>query len=147
MPSRYERGRITPTRGSRSWAEVFPNPVVASAVIDRLAHHAHMVPRSGQRETPIRFGRGRGWHRSSSFAFKARAAALQVHARARYIERLLRRSLPGATLTNSGNSRDKIARRRIAQLHKGSNFSDAPPQRGNIVAFLPPSERFGRVNA
>jgi hypothetical protein len=31
-----------------SWAEVFPDPVIASAVLDRLVHHAHLVPIVGE---------------------------------------------------------------------------------------------------
>lgn len=46
IASRYEqRSQIVMSNKSfESWAEVFPDPVIASAVLDRLVHHAHLVP-------------------------------------------------------------------------------------------------------
>lgn len=46
IASRYERGSVivTSNKGFESWAEVFPDAVIASAVLDRLVHHAHLVP-------------------------------------------------------------------------------------------------------
>jgi DNA replication protein DnaC len=50
IASRYERGSIvvTSNKSFESWAEVFPDPVIASAVLDRLVHHAHLVPIIGE---------------------------------------------------------------------------------------------------
>lgn len=46
IASRYERKSliVTSNKSFESWAEVFPDPVIASAVLDRLVHHAHLVP-------------------------------------------------------------------------------------------------------
>lgn len=46
IASRYEKKSIvvTSNKSFESWAEVFPDPVIASAVLDRLVHHAHLVP-------------------------------------------------------------------------------------------------------
>jgi len=46
VASRYERGSVvvTSNKSFESWAEVFPDAVIASAVLDRLVHHAHLVP-------------------------------------------------------------------------------------------------------
>ena len=46
IASRYERKSIivTSNKSFESWAEVFPDPVLASAVLDRLVHHAHLIP-------------------------------------------------------------------------------------------------------
>lgn len=46
IASRYERGSIvvTSNKSFESWAEVFPDATIASAVLDRLVHHAHLVP-------------------------------------------------------------------------------------------------------
>jgi DNA replication protein DnaC len=43
--SRYERGAmiLTSNRGFAEWGEVFGSPVVASALLDRLLHHAIVV--------------------------------------------------------------------------------------------------------
>jgi DNA replication protein DnaC len=50
IASRYERGSIvvTSNKSFESWAEVFPDAVIASAVLDRLVHHAHLVPIVGE---------------------------------------------------------------------------------------------------
>lgn len=46
VASRYERSStiITSNKSFESWAEDFPDAVIASAVLDRLVHHAHLVP-------------------------------------------------------------------------------------------------------
>lgn len=46
VASRYERAStiVTSNKSFESWAEVFPDGVIASAVLDRLVHHAHLVP-------------------------------------------------------------------------------------------------------
>ena len=46
IASRYERSSIiiTSNKSFESWAAVFPDAVIASAVLDRLVHHAHLVP-------------------------------------------------------------------------------------------------------
>lgn len=45
VASRYERAStiITSNKSFESWAEVFPDATIASAVLDRLVHHAHLV--------------------------------------------------------------------------------------------------------
>ncbi|MHC4164742.1 MAG: IS21-like element helper ATPase IstB [Planctomycetota bacterium] len=50
IASRYERGSIivTSNKSFESWAEVFPDAVIASAVLDRLVHHAHLIPIVGE---------------------------------------------------------------------------------------------------
>ena len=50
IATRYERGSIiiTSNKSFESWAEVFPDAVIASAVLDRLVHHAHLVPIVGE---------------------------------------------------------------------------------------------------
>jgi DNA replication protein DnaC len=46
IASRYEQASIiiTSNKSFESWSEVFPDAVIASAVLDRLVHHAHLVP-------------------------------------------------------------------------------------------------------
>lgn len=48
--SRYERSSIliTSNKSFEAWAEVFPDAVIASAVLDRLVHHAHLVSIVGE---------------------------------------------------------------------------------------------------
>lgn len=50
VASRYERGSVivTSNRSFESWGEVFPDAVIASAVLDRLVHHAHLIPIVGE---------------------------------------------------------------------------------------------------
>ena len=50
VASRYEQAStiVTSNKSFESWAEVFPDPVIASAVLDRLVHHAHLVPILGE---------------------------------------------------------------------------------------------------
>jgi len=47
---RYEQSStiVTSNKSFESWGEVFPDPVIASAVLDRLVHHAHLVPIVGE---------------------------------------------------------------------------------------------------
>jgi DNA replication protein DnaC len=42
---RYERGAIilTANQSFGQWAEVFGDPIVASAILDRLLHHSHVI--------------------------------------------------------------------------------------------------------
>ena len=46
VASRYERAStiVTSNRSFESWAEVFPDAVIASAILDRLVHHAQLIP-------------------------------------------------------------------------------------------------------
>ena len=50
VASRYERASVivTSNKSFESWGESFPDPVIASAVLDRLVHHAHLVPIVGE---------------------------------------------------------------------------------------------------
>jgi DNA replication protein DnaC len=50
ISERYERGAIiiTSNRAFEEWAELFANDLVASAALDRLTHHAHMLVIHGQ---------------------------------------------------------------------------------------------------
>lgn len=47
---RYERGSIllTSNRAPSEWGEVFGDPVVATAILDRLLHHSHIVTIRGE---------------------------------------------------------------------------------------------------
>jgi len=47
--ARYERGAmiLTSNRGFSEWGEVFGDPVVATALLDRLLHHAVVVQIEG----------------------------------------------------------------------------------------------------
>ena len=47
--ARYEKGAmiLTSNRGFAEWAEVFGDPVVATALLDRLPHHAVVVQMEG----------------------------------------------------------------------------------------------------
>ena len=49
MNARYERGAmiLTSNRGFAEWGEVFGDPVVATALLDRLLHHAAVVQIEG----------------------------------------------------------------------------------------------------
>ncbi len=49
MNARYERGAmiLTSNRGFAEWGEVFGGPVVATALLDRLLHHAVVVQIEG----------------------------------------------------------------------------------------------------
>ena len=45
ISGRYERGSVivSTNRAFREWAEVFHNDLLASAALDRLTHHAHII--------------------------------------------------------------------------------------------------------
>jgi DNA replication protein DnaC len=47
---RYERGSllVTSNRSVGEWGEVFGDPVVATAILDRLLHHSHVVTIRGE---------------------------------------------------------------------------------------------------
>lgn len=47
---RYEERSIlvTSNRAPEEWSEVFGNPLIASAALDRLTHHAHIITLSGE---------------------------------------------------------------------------------------------------
>jgi DNA replication protein DnaC len=49
ISERYERGSIivTSNKPFELWAEMFVDPVLATAAVDRLIHHAHVVPITG----------------------------------------------------------------------------------------------------
>nr|WP_328586762.1 ATP-binding protein [Tritonibacter mobilis] len=49
--ARYEKGAmiLTSNRGFAEWCEVFGDPVVATALLDRLLHHAVVVQIEGAR--------------------------------------------------------------------------------------------------
>ena len=59
--ARYEKGAmiLTSNRGFAEWGEVFGDPVVATALLDRLLHHAIVIQIEGSsyrlRNTPISF--------------------------------------------------------------------------------------------
>ena len=46
---RYERGSliVTSNRALAEWPELFQNPLLASAALDRLTHHAHPLVITG----------------------------------------------------------------------------------------------------
>jgi len=46
VSERYERGSIivTSNKPFEQWGEMFADPILATAVLDRLVHHAHIVP-------------------------------------------------------------------------------------------------------
>lgn len=45
ISARYERGSIllTSNKGFAEWGEVLGDPVIASAILDRLLHHSHVI--------------------------------------------------------------------------------------------------------
>ena len=47
---RYERGPmiLTSNQSFGAWGEVFGDRVIATAILDRLLHHAHIVPIAGE---------------------------------------------------------------------------------------------------
>jgi len=65
--ARYERGAmiLTSNRGFAEWGEVFGDPVVATALLDRLLHHAVVVQIEG-----------------ASYRLRAHADLMPAHARA-----------------------------------------------------------------
>ena len=50
IAERYERGSImlTSNRAPSEWPELFGNPLLASAGLDRLAHHAETIVITGR---------------------------------------------------------------------------------------------------
>jgi DNA replication protein DnaC len=46
---RYERGAmlLTANQSFGQWAEVFGDPIVATAILDRLLHHSHVLNSKG----------------------------------------------------------------------------------------------------
>jgi DNA replication protein DnaC len=50
VSARYERGSIilTSNKGFAEWGEVLGDPVVATAILDRLLHHSHVVNIRGE---------------------------------------------------------------------------------------------------
>ncbi len=50
VSERYERGSIimTSNKSFEAWGEMFADPILATAVLDRLVHHAHIVPIIGE---------------------------------------------------------------------------------------------------
>lgn len=45
VSARYERGSIilTSNKSFAQWGEVFPDPIIATAILDRLLHHFHII--------------------------------------------------------------------------------------------------------
>jgi DNA replication protein DnaC len=45
VSKRYERGAmlLTSNRAVSEWGHVFGDPVVATAILDRLLHHSHVI--------------------------------------------------------------------------------------------------------
>jgi DNA replication protein DnaC len=50
VSSRYERGSVivTSNKPFTAWGEIFGDPVVAAAMIDRLVHHAEILSLKGE---------------------------------------------------------------------------------------------------
>ncbi len=50
VSERYERGSIivTSNKPFELWGDMFADPILATAVLDRLVHHAHIVPITGE---------------------------------------------------------------------------------------------------
>jgi hypothetical protein len=50
VSQRYERGSmiVTSNKPFEQWAEMFVDPILANAALDRLIHHAHVVPIAGE---------------------------------------------------------------------------------------------------
>lgn len=50
VSERYERGSIiiTSNKPFDLWGEMFIDPILATAVLDRLVHHAHVIPIAGE---------------------------------------------------------------------------------------------------
>lgn len=50
ISARYERGSIVLTinKGFAEWGEIFGDMVIATAILDRLLHHSHIVNIRGE---------------------------------------------------------------------------------------------------
>lgn len=50
MARRYEQAStiLTSSKGFEEWGEVFGDPVVATAILDRLLHHSHVLTIRGE---------------------------------------------------------------------------------------------------
>lgn len=50
VSERYERGAIilTSNKPFELWGDMFADPILATAVLDRLVHHAHVIPIAGE---------------------------------------------------------------------------------------------------
>ncbi|HEY8342883.1 MAG TPA: ATP-binding protein, partial [Calditerricola sp.] len=50
VAARYERGSIVLTSNQTfaDWGEVFGDPVIATAILDRLLHHSHVINIRGE---------------------------------------------------------------------------------------------------
>jgi len=50
ISARYERGSVlrTSTKGFAEWGEVLGDPVIATAILDRLLHHSHVLNIRGE---------------------------------------------------------------------------------------------------
>ena len=50
VSARYERGSIvlTSNKSFGEWAEIFGDPVIATAILDRLLHHSHVINIRGE---------------------------------------------------------------------------------------------------
>ncbi|MBC5801782.1 MAG: ATP-binding protein [Candidatus Eremiobacteraeota bacterium] len=50
VSERYERGSIiiTSNKPFELWGEMFADPILATAILDRLVHHAHVIPIAGE---------------------------------------------------------------------------------------------------
>ena len=41
-------GRLTSSRDLSNWLDVFPDPIIGGAILDRLAHSAHQITLKGE---------------------------------------------------------------------------------------------------
>lgn len=50
VAERYERGSIivTSNKPFELWGDMFADPILATVVLDRLIHHAHILPITGE---------------------------------------------------------------------------------------------------
>jgi len=50
VSERYERGSIiiTSNKPFELWGEMFADPILATAILDRLVHHARVIPIAGE---------------------------------------------------------------------------------------------------
>ena len=55
ISERYEQGSIivTSNRSFEEWHEVFCNELLASAALDRLTHHSHLLVITGERKEAL----------------------------------------------------------------------------------------------